>query len=97
MFSGHGLKKILLFSGLILALVFSTAFVYTHINHDCFGEDCPVCIQIQGAQHLLKQLGLIGAGLFIAFLGCPVFVLPKLPLPLVCPITAIALKVRLNT
>jgi hypothetical protein len=100
MYQGHGPKKILfllLFGGFTAALTFSAAFAYAHLEHDCLGYDCPVCIQIQSAQNLLKSLGLSGGGLLLGFLGSAVLTLPKPSLLSICPVTAIALKVRLNT
>lgn len=98
-FGDHGFKKILLFflfCGLVGAVISSRAFVYAYLGHDCLGQDCPVCIQIQGAQKLLKNLGLAGAGLFLAARLTCIFAVSK-PLLLLRPLTPIGLKVRLNT
>ncbi|MDR2485477.1 MAG: hypothetical protein LBD55_08785 [Treponema sp.] len=96
---GHGFKKILLFflfCGLFGAVISSGAFVYTNPGHDCLGKDCPVCIQIRGAQKPLKNLSLAGAGLFLAVWLTFIFAVSK-PFLLLSPVTPIGLKVRLNT
>ncbi len=56
--------------GLALVLAVSTAFIVHEADHDCSGEDCPVCRMIVVNIHLLYTLGLA----VTAFL--PLLILP---------------------
>jgi hypothetical protein len=58
-FSSKKLFLIVITACVALAAVFTEAFVFTHINHDCIGEDCSVCSQIGTALNLLKGLGFL--------------------------------------
>lgn len=31
----------------VITVLFSAVFVLTHTNHDCIGDGCPVCAEIQ--------------------------------------------------
>jgi hypothetical protein len=42
----------------IPAILGQANFVFSHINHDCTGLGCPVCVQIQETMKLLRFLGL---------------------------------------
>jgi hypothetical protein len=65
-------RKILLLIPAV-CIAFSVVFVetMTAAEHDCTGEGCPVCLQIEAAQYFLKTLKLAGIGLFLAV--CLVF------------------------
>ena len=41
---------------LVLALFFSVFFVVAEADHDCGGEHCTICHQLQSVQKLLEQL-----------------------------------------
>ena len=41
---------------LVFALFFSVFFVVVAADHDCDGEHCTICHQIQSVQKLLEQL-----------------------------------------
>ncbi|MDR3342309.1 MAG: hypothetical protein LBT14_05885 [Treponema sp.] len=84
---------------IILVSLFSVAFILTHIDHDCTGSnDCPVCLQIEGAQNLLKQLRTMAVVVPAAALAIPdIRSLGNPRFFSVYPITTITLKVRLNT
>ena len=51
--------------GMALVLAVSAAFIIHEADHDCSGEDCPVCRMIAVNIHLLRTLGLA----VIAFLS----------------------------
>ena len=44
--------------GLILVLSVSTAFIAHEADHDCCGEDCPICQTIAVNIRLLRTVGL---------------------------------------
>ena len=47
---------IALFACVVLASLFSENFTAACADHDCRGEGCPVCLLIQGARTLTRQL-----------------------------------------
>lgn len=93
-------KRVLVFV-LCLALLciplFSSLYIIGHINHECTGEDCPVCTQIEVSIHNINNSKtLYIAALFVLI----VFVTTTL----ICPVwdvifhssmTLISLKVEL--
>ncbi|KAA6336155.1 hypothetical protein EZS27_015680 [termite gut metagenome] len=82
-----------------LAALFSGSFISAHLDHDCTGnENCPECIQIQGAQNLLEQLktALISVLLTISFGLLAHSTAGKILAFYPTLLTAVTLKTRLN-
>ncbi len=52
----------------VLAAVMLSSAVYIAVeaNHDCSGEDCAICHQMQVCENLLKIIGLAGAAAAIS-------------------------------
>jgi hypothetical protein len=96
-----GLKKIGLFIFLgCISFSFLSAmpFIVTHAEHDCSGDDhCPVCIQLYYALERLEQLDT--AALRPVVIGAPGAAEKPEQFPGFCtvPVSAVALKVRINT
>ncbi len=42
----------------ILVMLYSVLFISMKLNHDCVGEDCPICYQISICQDTLRKLSL---------------------------------------
>ena len=66
-------RKILL---LVLAVCIALPVIFAEVlaadhGHDCIGEGCPVCLQIEAAAYFLKTLKPAGIGLLLAL--CSVF------------------------
>jgi hypothetical protein len=79
---------------LALAVIFAGIFVIEEHDHDCIGEDCHICLEIQIAQRLIEAFGRLGITIavisFISRTGClvkPQIFFSKNP---------IALKARFN-
>jgi hypothetical protein len=53
----------------VLAALTAEIFVFTHADHDCEGGACPVCLQMEIAQNILKGLVLAAAWPCLAFHG----------------------------
>ena len=49
---------LILFIGLSLIMSVSLAFIAFEAEHDCCGEDCPICRTIAVNIHLIRTLGL---------------------------------------
>lgn len=78
-------------------VLFSGLYIAAETNHDCIGEDCPVCYQISVCENTLETLGyavvaiLAAAGLTFVVAECPAQ--PKTSLG---SSTLITLKVKLS-
>ncbi|ENZ05313.1 hypothetical protein [Enterocloster clostridioformis] len=81
----------------ILVALFSILFIVEEADHDCTGENCPVCACIHQAEQTLKQLG---TGVAEAAAPAPImaqFVLTLACVFLIVPFTTLVKqKVRLN-
>jgi hypothetical protein len=88
---------IILTAFLLPSAVFAEGFIFTHLDHDCIGDHCPVCLQIEIAQNLLKGLGRIGLFALAACLITQILVIIKSSLCFsVLPQTLVGLKVQYN-
>ena len=65
MTSQKRIGALILCIGMALVLAVSAAFIIHEADHDCSGEDCPVCRMIAANINLLRTLGLA----VIAFLA----------------------------
>jgi hypothetical protein len=84
---------------LALLAVFAEIFIFTHLIHDCTGEDCAICEQIEIAQRVLEKLGRIAAAVFLAFTIADytkLLVKPSVAF-LFQPSTPVSLKIRINS
>ena len=93
-------KKIItaiLAASVLFILLFSAFFVAEHVDHDCTGDDCPVCACLQQCEMMLRGLesGMTaGAGIYLSVLFLMIYISS------VCYIVAgktpVSIKVRLN-
>lgn len=72
-------KKSRLITGLLAAvlaavMLSSAVYIAVEANHNCSGEDCAICHQLQVCENLLKSIGLAGAAAVFRRGGrvCPV-------------------------
>ena len=59
-------KKFRLITGLLAAvlaavMLSSAVYIAVEANHNCSGEDCAICHQLQVCENLLKSIGLAGS------------------------------------
>ena len=64
-------KKSRLITGLLAAvlaavMLSSAVYIAVEANHNCSGEDCAICHQLQVCENLLKSIGLAGAAAVFA-------------------------------
>jgi hypothetical protein len=97
-----GSQRKVLFLALAACIAFSVLFAESLIadehDHDCIGEGCPICLQIETTNNLLRTLKL--AGLFCFLFVCTVFLsltFQKYTEITICVFSPIALKVRFNS
>jgi hypothetical protein len=92
------LIPLVLTASLLFAALSAEIFIFTHFDHDCCGLDCPVCLQIQTAQNILKELGLAFAAIFlIGFAFKPTLAAKRIHYYCGFPATPIFLNVKSNT
>lgn len=87
-----------LFAALLaLAMLVSVAYLALEARHDCTGEDCAVCAQLDCCLRLLERLTLAGCVLLAARLFALTVSSPAvMALRLRRPLSLISLKVKLS-
>jgi hypothetical protein len=89
---------VLILSICFIALsLFSEGFVITHADHDCHGEGCPLCLQIEWTRNFFQQFRYVPfQSPFIP--NSPLFsaLVLKTALFRPIPISSVALKVKMN-
>ena len=56
-------------AAVLFVMLYSALYIAAEANHDCVGENCPVCYQINVCQNALKNLSLaVCAAVFAAAL-----------------------------
>jgi len=68
MTSQKRIGALILCIGMALVLAVSAAFIIHEADHDCSGEDCPVCRMIAANINLLRTLGLALIAFLILFI-----------------------------
>ena len=88
---------ILICMAFLVVMLASFFYIAKEENHNCTGEDCPICYEISVCQENLKNLG---TGLAVAAMPgqniLPVLVAAILCFVVVCRISLVSQKVRLN-
>jgi hypothetical protein len=81
---------------LSLAVICAGAYIIEERDHDCCGEGCPVCHQLEFAQRLIEAFGHFCVSLLLAaFLAC-LASRAKPACPRAVPATLVALKIKFN-
>lgn len=52
------IAALLLAVTVLLVMLYSALFIAAEADHDCVGENCPICYQINVCQNTLKNLSL---------------------------------------
>ena len=52
------IAALLLAATVLLVMLYSALFIAAEADHDCVGENCPICYQINVCQNALKNLSL---------------------------------------
>jgi hypothetical protein len=95
-------KKSRLITGLLAAvlaavMLSSAVYIAVEANHNCSGEDCAICHQLQVCENLLKSIGLAGAAAAIS--AAFTYTMCRAILPCtetISTLTLVALKVKLS-
>ena len=87
----------ILAASVLFIMMFSVLFIAEHADHDCTGDDCPVCACLQQCEMMFRGLetGMTaGAGVYLPLLFLIISV--SLLCHFVAERTPVAIKVRLN-
>ncbi|MER2055531.1 MAG: hypothetical protein ABTB30_09635 [Clostridia bacterium] len=92
------ISALLLCIGLVLVLSVSAAFIIHEADHDCIGEDCPICRNIAINIRLLRTTGLAALILpaFRLLQVAPIAYERQDRQAYFCPETLVRWKIRLN-
>ena len=52
------IAALLLAVTVLLVMLYSALFIAAEADHDCVGEGCPICYQVDACQNTLKSLSL---------------------------------------
>ena len=80
-------------------LLLSGLFIATHENHECIGDDCPVCAQMETCAAVIRLITeATGAGAVFLFTYTAVKESVNLYLAglNLCPVSLVSLKIRLD-
>ena len=60
------MKKIVRITAVLLSfLMLASVFIAHEANHDCCGEDCPICEFIQQCENVVRGESLVSSGLSV--------------------------------
>ena len=95
----RNVKWIAVFISLILffGVMLSSSYIAKEMDHDCIGEDCPICEQMEECSLVLEKAG-AACGLALAFVILTIC-LRAVARPVLTPVllpTPFSWKVRLN-
>ena len=93
---GHFRKTVLLFLSLFLLASLSLSSSFLHIEHECTGDDCPVCAVILSVKSNLQNLH-VAPDVFVQVqqkFGETFLLI--LPLIFMVSLTPVSTKIRLN-
>ena len=80
----------------VFVMLFSAAFVIAEADHDCIGEDCPICHQIYICENTLRSVGFAAAAvIFAVFSSLFLITLPVFAKKQACNTSLVSLKVKL--
>jgi hypothetical protein len=82
----------------VFSVVFTETLIAEERDHDCIGEGCPICIQIEAAKNFLKTFKFASFSLlFAAFLALSAQKPPSFGKYFHFLLSSVALKVRFNS
>ena len=95
--TGRHLTAGIMAAMMLLVMLFSSFYIAAHADHDCTGEDCPICACIQQCENTIRGAGI---GITVLLAVClPVLLslqIQSFGVPAVWWGTPVSTKVRLN-
>lgn len=83
-------------AAILFGVLFSFLFIGSETQHNCCGEDCPVCISLEQAEQLLAQIGSAAAALLFPAFFLAVACIFSAAVLFLSTVTPVSRKVRLN-
>ena len=84
-------------TALLLVIVLAGIFIVMEADHDCEGEDCPVCQCLENCQTTIRQLGSVTVAASISLFSFFILITAYFHITEVfCNDTPVSAKVRLN-
>ena len=81
----------------LFVVLYSVIFIAAESHHDCIGENCPICLQIQNCENTLKTLSSAAAVTAVsAILYATFFIIKTYNTRPFVSATPISLKVKLS-
>lgn len=88
---------IIMMIAVVSVMLFSTVYLEEQADHDCTGEDCPICAMMIQCSNNLKQMGgVVAVVVCVALFVCACESLQEYSVNLVSFHSLISQKVRLN-
>lgn len=82
---------------LLLVMFFSTVYIIREADHNCTGENCPICHEIQICRQILNTVGTAALGAaVVSFASVFLTVLAPVHRRESAAVTLISLKVKLS-
>ena len=89
--------SVLLAASVLFVILSSVFFIAIEADHDCVGEDCPICYQISVCKHTLKSVWQTILVVNLAgFIGIFLISLPAFTKKLAYNTSLVSLKVKLS-
>ena len=83
--------------GMLVIVLLSAIFITVEADHDCTGEECPICVSIRQCESTLRQIGnSAAAGIMVSVPVLIVFFAVTLFAGILRQETPVSRKVRLN-
>jgi hypothetical protein len=92
-------KRAAAFLALLLTIVLfsSMLFLGAEAHHECSGEDCPICLEMQSCENLLRSIVILAGSILLTALLCRfASALHTAENTELAPITLVSLKVKLS-
>lgn len=87
---------ILLAAAVLFVMLSSVLFIAIEADHDCAGDDCPICCQISVCEHTLKSVGqAVLVVILAASIGITMFSMPSFTKKPTYNASLVTLKVQL--
>ena len=55
----YSVLSVLLAASILFVVIFSAFYIASEIDHDCCGEDCPICCQVELYENAVKTISQI--------------------------------------
>ena len=88
---------VLLAAAVLFVMLSSACYIAIEADHDCTGDDCPICCQISVCENTLKSVGqAVLVVILAAFIGITMFSMPSFAKKPTYNTSLVTLKVKLS-